>query len=190
MLQSTGWSNPLILEFLMRTTVSIAILAALVFAPFSAICATPGYEVPTYDVKITLKNRDDKKEEIVLKATVIAENPEKLSSPIAQRPFVTRFTDSTAKKPIIQIIKFGAVAEVNITETATDALAVDATVEINDVTDVKSKKYPGTEELVQTVRVGTAKTRLLESIAPNEKLNSTLSIGGRTYDVTVSVVRK
>lgn len=174
----------------MRSSFSIAFCAALIFASYSALSATPGQVQPTYDVEIRIKNLATEKEDYVLKASVWHGHTTKLTSEIWQRPFVTGFTESKARKAIIQIIESSAAAEVKISENDSGALAIDATIEITDVTDVKSKLYHGTEENVQTVRVGTTKTRLIEAIAPNEKLNSTLSIGGKTYNATVSVVRK
>ncbi len=190
----------------MRPTVLIAFCAVVVFASFSALSATPEhevptyavYEVPTYDVKITLKNQDEKKKEIVLKATVIAQKSEKLSSPIWQRPFVTGlkhplgFTDSTVKEPIIQVINFGAVAEVYITETDNGAFAVDATIEISDsgICSVGVKKYPGTtDDQLQTLRITTAKKRLIETITSSEQMKCTLDLDGHKYDAALTVNR-
>jgi hypothetical protein len=172
-----------------RPTISLAVCAVLVSATLSALSAPPENTLPTYDVEIRIKNLATKKEAYVLKARVWQGHSTKLTSEISHRPFVTGLTESNPKKAIIQIIEFGAAAEVKISENDSGALAVDASIEVTDVTDVKAKQYPGTEENVQTVRVGTSKSRLLETMASGEKLNSTLSLGGITYDATVSVVR-
>ena len=173
----------------MRPTIFFAACATLVCASLAALGSQPENAKPTYAVEITLKNRATKKEAYALKATVTAGQAEKITS-ISQRPFVTGVSGTTAFSPTIQVIDFGAVAHMKISETDSDALDVDATIEVSEITEVRAKAYPGKQTNVQTVRVATAQTRLLETIAPNEKLTSTISIAGQTYDASLSVIRK
>ena len=172
----------------MRLTISIAVCAVLACSMFSAIGAQSENAIPAYAVEITLTNRATKMKEFSLTAKVAA-GKTKVIRDIRQRPFVTGFSDSTANTPVIQIVDCGATADFKISETEAGAFVVDATVELSEVSDVSAKRYPGSEKMVQAIRIQATKTRLIDTVSLNEKLKSTLNIDGRTYDVALTVGR-
>ena len=170
----------------MRSTIWFAVLALVLPVVSSAVDEQRDDAASRYVVELMLTNRTTNKESKTT-AQIVTGKAQQLRD-TRFRPFVTGLrTTTTGNEPLIQEVEEGLVADVKVVGIGKDAITLDATFEISEIVDVRTKRYPGTELFVQCVDIKADKSRVIEMVKLGENLTAKLKIDDNKYDIVLTV---